>query len=69
MDKGERLDGHDDPGNKIKDSTTQDLCPVCIGKMSFIMIGPCDHYMCHKCGIKLRALYENTECPFCKVCF
>lgn len=53
---------------KESDPAASDSCPLCAGKISLRILGPCVHPLCHKCGIKLRALYENMECPFCKVC-
>lgn len=43
-------------------------CVVCREPIKHFLLGPCNHrHVCHMCGLRLRALYQTTSCPYCKV--
>ena len=42
-------------------------CFICTEEMDCRAIGDCSHETCHRCNLKLRALYKNNPCPLCKV--
>ena len=42
-------------------------CFICTEEIDCRAIGDCSHETCHRCNLKLRALYKNTQCPLCKV--
>ncbi|KAJ1968039.1 hypothetical protein IWQ62_001488 [Dispira parvispora] len=44
----------------------KDLCFICAHKVQYAAFGPCDHPTCHVCSLRLRALYANKTCPYCK---
>ncbi|KAJ1650560.1 hypothetical protein IWQ61_008667 [Dispira simplex] len=44
----------------------KDLCFICAHKVQYAAFGPCDHPTCHVCSLRLRALYKNKACPYCK---
>lgn len=45
----------------------QAICFICAEPVSIWALGPCSHRTCHTCTLRLRALFKNRECTFCKV--
>ncbi|EOQ99534.1 LIM domain and RING finger protein [Wallemia ichthyophaga EXF-994] len=44
----------------------QAVCFICAEPVSIWALGPCSHRTCHTCTLRLRALFKNRECTFCK---
>ncbi|KAI8360898.1 hypothetical protein EDC96DRAFT_512933 [Choanephora cucurbitarum] len=43
-----------------------ELCFICTEPVSIFAVSECDHRTCHKCTLRLRALYETRNCAYCK---
>ncbi|KAI8371877.1 hypothetical protein BD560DRAFT_395686 [Blakeslea trispora] len=43
-----------------------DLCFICTEPVSIFAVSECDHRTCHKCTLRLRALYKTRNCAYCK---
>ena len=41
-------------------------CPICCEPSTCYAYGSCGHYTCFKCTLRLRALYKNNNCTYCK---
>ncbi|KAI9190486.1 hypothetical protein H9P43_001920 [Blastocladiella emersonii ATCC 22665] len=41
-------------------------CFICTEEMVYSSVGPCNHRTCHVCTLRMRALYKDFSCPFCK---
>ncbi|OLY78289.1 E3 ubiquitin-protein ligase hel2 [Smittium mucronatum] len=57
---------------KTKDKNNEDyqdknICFICAGKKTQWAIGSCNHPCCSLCSLRLRALYKNNSCPYCKI--
>ncbi|KIM91792.1 hypothetical protein PILCRDRAFT_902 [Piloderma croceum F 1598] len=48
------------PGNE------NEVCWICAEPVKYYSVSDCDHRTCHVCTLRLRALYKNTDCTFCK---
>ena len=45
------------------------VCIVCCEPVEYCSLGICNHHeVCHVCSLRLRALYKNNSCSFCKAC-
>jgi hypothetical protein len=44
-----------------------EVCWICAEPVKYYSVSDCDHRTCHVCALRLRALYKNTDCTFCKV--
>lgn len=58
--------------NKRTDSDSDseeegELCYICTEPITTFAISECDHRTCHRCSLRLRALYETRNCAYCKV--
>ncbi|KAI8088057.1 uncharacterized protein B0P05DRAFT_631374 [Gilbertella persicaria] len=42
------------------------LCFICTEPVSTYAVAQCDHRTCHRCSLRLRALYETRNCAYCK---
>ncbi|RKP10601.1 hypothetical protein THASP1DRAFT_12632 [Thamnocephalis sphaerospora] len=42
------------------------LCFICTEPAKIFALGECNHRMCHVCALRLRALYKNKQCVYCK---
>ena len=55
------------------ESTVQDneveeeMCFICTEPMHVVALGMCNHRHCSTCSLRLRALYQNFSCAYCKV--
>ncbi|KAI9477923.1 MAG: hypothetical protein EXX96DRAFT_636421, partial [Benjaminiella poitrasii] len=45
----------------------EELCFICTEPVVTYAVGPCDHRTCHKCTLRLRALYKTRNCAYCKI--
>ncbi|KAI8642574.1 hypothetical protein BD408DRAFT_443291 [Parasitella parasitica] len=43
-----------------------ELCFICTEPIKIFAVGQCDHRTCHKCTLRLRALYDTRNCAYCK---
>ncbi|KAL9555386.1 hypothetical protein MBANPS3_002385 [Mucor bainieri] len=55
-------------GSSSSEDDDQDgeLCFICTEPIKTFAVAPCDHRTCHKCTLRLRALYETRNCAYCK---
>lgn len=44
------------------------ICPVCTDYIEIAGFGECNHHLCMRCMIRMRALYNDKKCSICKVC-
>jgi hypothetical protein len=44
-----------------------ELCFICTEAIVTFAVAQCDHRTCHRCTLRLRALYETRNCAYCKV--
>lgn len=51
-----------------KSSNNEDICFICADPILYHALGDCNHRTCHYCALRLRALYKNRNCAYCKVC-
>jgi hypothetical protein len=42
-------------------------CFICTNDITIYAFGPCNHKICHICAVRMRALYKNNNCAYCKV--
>lgn len=48
-------------------SSSGQLCIVCCDPIEYCSLGTCNHHeVCHVCSLRMRALYKNNACSFCK---
>ncbi|KAI9217862.1 hypothetical protein BC828DRAFT_240061 [Blastocladiella britannica] len=61
---------HDDNGQYGHENDDEDddelACFICTERIVFAAVGECNHRTCHVCSLRLRALYKDNACPFCK---
>jgi hypothetical protein len=50
-----------------EESDAEELCFICTEPITTFAVADCDHRTCHKCALRLRALYETRSCAYCKV--
>ncbi|CCG80835.1 LIM domain and RING finger protein C1223.01 [Taphrina deformans PYCC 5710] len=43
-----------------------EICFICAEPVHFSAITACNHRTCHICALRLRALYRNFACAYCK---
>ncbi|KLO14194.1 hypothetical protein SCHPADRAFT_826837 [Schizopora paradoxa] len=41
-------------------------CWICVEPIKYYSLSECNHRTCHVCALRLRALYKNMDCTFCK---
>ncbi|ORY82490.1 hypothetical protein BCR37DRAFT_379489 [Protomyces lactucae-debilis] len=51
-------------GAEIDDDT--EVCFICAEPIQFSALGTCSHRTCHICALRMRALYKNLACAYCK---
>ncbi|KAG2202501.1 hypothetical protein INT47_013117 [Mucor saturninus] len=62
-----RKNNHD--AKKQVDSSSEDeeeLCYICTEPMETYAVAECGHRTCHRCTLRLRALYNTRNCAYCK---
>ncbi|KAJ7187604.1 hypothetical protein GGX14DRAFT_611193 [Mycena pura] len=42
------------------------VCWICAELVKYYAVSDCNHRTCHVCALRLRALYKNDHCTFCK---
>ncbi|RIA92445.1 hypothetical protein C1645_691711 [Glomus cerebriforme] len=47
-------------------SQNESICFICAGPVQYFAVSECNHRLCHLCSLRLRALYENKNCAYCK---
>ncbi|KAJ3037011.1 hypothetical protein HDV00_002144 [Rhizophlyctis rosea] len=48
------------------DDDMEGTCFICAEEIQFYAIGECNHRVCHLCSLRLRALYKQKTCAYCK---
>ncbi|GBC02440.1 hypothetical protein RclHR1_04620007 [Rhizophagus clarus] len=46
--------------------STSDVCFICAEPVTYYAVSECNHKFCHLCSLRIRALYENKNCAYCK---
>ena len=54
--------------NDENEEDEEDTCYLCTDPVKYYALPECGHRTCHICTLRLRALYKQTSCTFCKVC-
>ncbi|ODQ55263.1 hypothetical protein SAICODRAFT_88359, partial [Saitoella complicata NRRL Y-17804] len=49
-----------------EDDTTAEVCFICAEPVIYSCVPSCNHRTCHICALRLRALYKNNTCAYCK---
>ena len=52
---------------ELDDANEAAVCLICAVPVKYYSVSECDHRTCHVCTLRMRALYKNTTCAFCKV--
>ncbi|ORY06797.1 hypothetical protein K493DRAFT_251512 [Basidiobolus meristosporus CBS 931.73] len=53
-------------GNDEEENEDVEHCFICTEPISCYSVGACNHRTCHLCSLRLRALYKNKSCGYCK---
>lgn len=53
--------------NEEEGDDGEGLCFICAEEISCYAVGECNHRVCHLCSLRLRALYKQKTCAYCKV--
>jgi hypothetical protein len=48
------------------DGEEVEICLVCAEDIKYAATYPCNHFVCHVCSLRLRALIKNNNCPMCR---
>ncbi|KAJ2610011.1 hypothetical protein H4S08_003801 [Coemansia sp. RSA 1365] len=56
IDKGDNESNENEP-----------VCLICADTVDFYSVGECDHRICFRCNLRLRALFKSKACPYCKI--
>lgn len=43
-----------------------EICLVCAEDIRYAATYPCNHFVCHVCSLRLRALMKTNNCPMCR---
>ncbi|KAF2858379.1 hypothetical protein K470DRAFT_207422, partial [Piedraia hortae CBS 480.64] len=43
------------------------VCVICASDITHYSVGICNHRTCHVCALRLRTLYENKTCAYCRM--
>lgn len=54
---------------QVESDDEGELCFICTEPVITFAVAQCDHRTCHRCTLRLRALYETRNCAYCKVGF
>ncbi|KAI8966967.1 hypothetical protein BDF20DRAFT_903490 [Mycotypha africana] len=54
------------PKPQQEEEEEEELCFICTEPITIYAVSSCDHRTCHKCALRLRALYETKNCAYCK---
>lgn len=72
VNKNQRSRKNNSHASKVVESESEDegeLCYICTEPMVTFAVAECGHRTCHRCTLRLRALYETRNCAYCKVSF
>lgn len=72
VNKSHRSRKNNNDAKKQVDSSSEDeeeLCYICTEPMETYAVAECGHRTCHRCTLRLRALYDTRNCAYCKVRF
>lgn len=72
VNKSRRSRNNNSNAKKQVDSSSEDegeLCYICTEPMETYAVAECGHRTCHRCTLRLRALYDTRNCAYCKVSF
>ena len=53
--------------NQSSLSPNDSICSICAEPIHYFAVPECNHKSCHLCSLRLRALYKNRRCAYCKV--
>ncbi|KAJ3272607.1 hypothetical protein HK104_004429, partial [Borealophlyctis nickersoniae] len=51
---------------EVESETEDKVCFICAEEITCYAVGQCNHRVCHLCSLRLRALYKNRACAYCK---
>ena len=54
-------------GDQNSLSPNDSTCFICAEPIQYLAVSECNHKYCHLCSLRLRALYKNKNCAYCKV--
>lgn len=54
------------PVEPEEDDDDAEVCFICAEPIHFSAVTACNHRTCHICALRLRALYRNFTCAYCK---
>jgi E3 ubiquitin-protein ligase ZNF598 len=54
-------------GDQNSISPNDSICFICAEPVHYFAVSECNHKLCHLCSLRLRALYKNKNCAYCKV--
>lgn len=57
----------EEEGSSSSEEDDGELCFICTEPIKTFAVAQCDHRTCHKCTLRLRALYDTRNCAYCKV--
>lgn len=57
----------EEEGSSSSEEEDGELCFICTEPIKTFAVAQCDHRTCHKCSLRLRALYDTRNCAYCKV--
>ena len=55
--------------NTDPEGVEADVCFICASPVVHNSIAPCNHWTCHICALRLRALYKTKACAHCRVSY
>ncbi|WFD29139.1 RING-type E3 ubiquitin transferase [Malassezia sp. CBS 17886] len=58
--------GHAAAPESTEAAQDAEVCFICAEPVTLFCVPPCSHRVCHICAMRLRALWKNRECTFCK---
>ncbi|CAG8689028.1 18069_t:CDS:2, partial [Cetraspora pellucida] len=53
-------------GSTDSTSFSENGCIICTESITYYAVAECNHRTCHLCSLRLRALYKNKNCAYCK---
>jgi E3 ubiquitin-protein ligase ZNF598 len=49
-----------------EDTEGKEICLVCADVIRYEAVYPCNHTVCHRCALRLRALMKDNHCALCR---
>lgn len=56
-------------GDNAEEEEEEEDCFLCASEGLIWALPECGHKTCHVCSMRMRALFKNFDCTFCKVRF